>query len=82
MSRQLWWGHRIPAYFACTKAEEGTLDVNANDLKDRWVVARSEAAARTKVRQGMGQGRGGVCEVRACVRACACVCVCVWMAVT
>lgn len=46
VSRQLWWGHRIPAYFACTKAEEGKIDQNANEYKSRWIVARSEAEAR------------------------------------
>ena len=43
VSRQLWWGHRIPAYF---------VEVEGVPLRDRsdpaaWIVARSEAAART-----------------------------------
>jgi len=54
VSRQLWWGHRIPAYFACTKAEEGVIDQNANDHKNRWIVARSEPVARTKAAALLG----------------------------
>jgi len=36
ISRQLWWGHRIPAYFATKKGE--TLDKNDQANRDRWVV--------------------------------------------
>ena len=41
ISRQLWWGHQIPAWFATKKGETGVLktDMKSND---RWVVARSE----------------------------------------
>ena len=41
VSRQLWWGHQIPAWFATKKGEEGVskLDMNNND---RWIVARNE----------------------------------------
>ena len=38
ISRQLWWGHRIPAYLV----KAGTRDTNP----DRWVVARSEEDAK------------------------------------
>ncbi|XP_012886562.1 PREDICTED: valine--tRNA ligase, mitochondrial [Dipodomys ordii] len=38
VSRQLWWGHRIPAYLVT----EG----HGKDDKDCWVVGRSEAEAR------------------------------------
>ena len=45
MSRQLWWGHRIPAYFVkFSKAE--VIDKNDPANSDRWFVARSEAEAR------------------------------------
>ena len=40
VSRQLWWGHQIPAWFATKKGE--TLDKNDMANNDRWVVARSE----------------------------------------
>jgi len=47
VSRQLWWGHQIPAWFARKKDE---VDIDKNDMKnnDRWVVARSEADAVEK----------------------------------
>lgn len=46
VSRQLWWGHRIPAYFARVKGE-AHLDKNEPANNDRWIVARTEAAARS-----------------------------------
>ncbi|KEG14433.1 valyl-tRNA synthetase [Trypanosoma grayi] len=42
VSRQLWWGHRIPAY-KCT----GSVPANH---EDPWVVARNVAEAKTKAR--------------------------------
>ncbi|XP_069344957.1 valine--tRNA ligase, mitochondrial isoform X1 [Eulemur rufifrons] len=39
VSRQLWWGHRIPAYRVVEEHAEG-------DQEDCWVVGRSEAEAR------------------------------------
>lgn len=44
VSRQLWWGHRIPAYFASKKGE--SVDRNDPTNNYRWIVARSEEAAR------------------------------------
>ena len=40
VSRQLWWGHQIPAWFATKKGE----DIHKTDMShnDRWIVARSE----------------------------------------
>jgi valyl-tRNA synthetase len=40
VSRQLWWGHQIPAWFAMKKGE----DLAKNDManNDRWIVARNE----------------------------------------
>jgi valyl-tRNA synthetase len=40
VSRQLWWGHQIPAWFATKKDE--TFDSNDMAHNDRWIVARSE----------------------------------------
>ena len=44
ISRQLWWGHRIPAYLIKVK------DTPAPDTSDpnNWVVARTEAEAMSK----------------------------------
>ncbi|XP_006896339.1 PREDICTED: valine--tRNA ligase, mitochondrial [Elephantulus edwardii] len=39
VSRQLWWGHRIPAYLVVEEQAEG-------DGEGCWVVGRSEAEAR------------------------------------
>ena len=41
VSRQLWWGHQIPAWFATKKGEEN-IDKNAMENNERWVVARDE----------------------------------------
>jgi valyl-tRNA synthetase len=43
LSRQLWWGHRAPAYFVGIEGEQG--DSSNGDL---WVCAQSEEAAREK----------------------------------
>lgn len=45
ISRQLWWGHRIPAYFVSLK--NNSLPSNISD-DDRWVSARSETEAAEK----------------------------------
>jgi len=42
VSRQLWWGHQIPAWFATKKGETGVLKTDMKN-NDRWVVARNEA---------------------------------------
>ena len=44
ISRQLWWGHRIPAYLASVK---GTPPPDVND-GEAWVSGRTEAEARSK----------------------------------
>jgi len=47
VSRQLWWGHRIPAWFATKVGEVG---VERNDMgnNERWIVARNEEEAMKK----------------------------------
>lgn len=45
VSRQLWWGHQIPAWFA-TKKGETNVDKNDMEHNDRWVVARSEEVSQ------------------------------------
>merc|ERR1711966_174666 len=47
VSRQLWWGHQIPAWFATKKGETGVLKTDMKN-NDRWVVARNEADAYAK----------------------------------
>lgn len=47
ISRQLWWGHRIPAYFARIK-DEAWVDPNAESSGDRWFAGVTEEDARAK----------------------------------
>lgn len=49
ISRQLWWGHRIPAYyvrFDDEVAETAGSPGAPSERTDRWVVAETEEAAR------------------------------------
>jgi valyl-tRNA synthetase len=55
ISRQLWWGHRIPAYYVSLEGEgQGAAGVpgRPSERVDRWVVGRSlqeaQAAAKAK----------------------------------
>ncbi|XP_019164045.1 PREDICTED: valine--tRNA ligase, mitochondrial 1-like [Ipomoea nil] len=43
ISRQLWWGHRIPAWYVVLEGDEQQ-EFGVHD--DRWVVARNESDAR------------------------------------
>ncbi|KAF2266081.1 valyl-tRNA synthetase [Lojkania enalia] len=43
LSRQLWWGHQVPAYFVKIEGEKG--DTTDNEL---WVTGRTEDQARQK----------------------------------
>ena len=57
LSRQLWWGHQIPAYFVSLEGEENSesaltekddqagLTGTQRKGDERWIVARSEEAA-------------------------------------
>jgi len=47
ISRQLWWGHQIPAWFATTK-EENIMDKHDISNNYRWIVARGEKEALHK----------------------------------
>eukprot|EP01041_Mallomonas_annulata_P000590 gene590-1143_t len=53
ISRQLWWGHRIPAYFVRIIGEE-KLDKNDQTHNNRWIVARTESEARTQAATKLG----------------------------
>ena len=46
ISRQLWWGHRIPAYLV--KIKSSGKNPNPNDGKD-WIVARTKEDAIEKL---------------------------------
>lgn len=62
ISRQLWWGHRIPAYYVHIDGEgegegegkgggEGGIPGRNSERKDRWVVGRTEAEAMAKAKE-------------------------------
>jgi len=53
ISRQLWWGHRIPAYFARVVGEE-RLDKNDQSNNARWVVGRTPAEAMAEASTLLG----------------------------
>eukprot|EP01084_Bolivina_argentea_P094136 169234_1 len=56
VSRQLWWGHRIPAYY-CTRVGETPLPDHGNAggvRDDRWVAARSEEEAKARAAKKLG----------------------------
>ncbi|PRW56769.1 valine--tRNA ligase isoform A [Chlorella sorokiniana] len=54
VSRQLWWGHRIPAYYVLLEDEAAEARGNPgapSEHMDRWVVGRDEAAALEAAQQ-------------------------------
>ena len=56
ISRQLWWGHRIPAYFVSVAGQpRGESSDPAN-----WVVGRTEEEARAKAAAARGVAPGDV----------------------
>uniref|UniRef100_A0AAF5PKK1 Valine--tRNA ligase n=1 Tax=Wuchereria bancrofti TaxID=6293 RepID=A0AAF5PKK1_WUCBA len=46
ISRQLWWGHRIPAYFVTV--DDPKVSAGTSDNNDYWVSAHNEAEALKK----------------------------------
>jgi valyl-tRNA synthetase len=48
ISRQLWWGHRIPAFYARRAGADASAE--EEDI-NRWVIAPTEAEARTIAEQ-------------------------------
>lgn len=53
ISRQLWWGHRIPAYFAYKKGQKPAQDCST----DNWIAARSLEEATEKAEKMLGLPR-------------------------
>jgi len=54
VSRQLWWGHQIPAWFAKTTAEGESIQKFDMANNDRWIVARCEEDAKEKALAMLG----------------------------
>ncbi|KAJ6627764.1 Valine--tRNA ligase [Pseudolycoriella hygida] len=46
VSRQLWWGHRIPAYYVTFT--DPTIPSGSSDDDEYWIVGRTEEEARRK----------------------------------
>eukprot|EP00359_Climacostomum_virens_P007069 CAMPEP_0204903632 /NCGR_PEP_ID=MMETSP1397-20131031/4383_1 /ASSEMBLY_ACC=CAM_ASM_000891 /TAXON_ID=49980 /ORGANISM="Climacostomum Climacostomum virens, Strain Stock W-24" /LENGTH=965 /DNA_ID=CAMNT_0052072313 /DNA_START=60 /DNA_END=2957 /DNA_ORIENTATION=- len=52
VSRQLWWGHRIPAYIVSVKNAAGELYYQPQtDITDHWVVGRNYEEALEKAQK-------------------------------
>lgn len=47
ISRQNWWGHRIPIYFAKVKGQPDPID-NEKAMNERWFSGRDQDEARAK----------------------------------
>lgn len=54
VSRQLWWGHRIPAYKATVAGSASEEEKAKSPATDVWVVGRSEDEARERASKEMG----------------------------
>jgi len=52
ISRQIWWGHQIPAYFV-TISEPGRIEADPSD-DTYWVSARNEHEAKSKAASKFG----------------------------
>ncbi|KNC53878.1 uncharacterized protein AMSG_12293 [Thecamonas trahens ATCC 50062] len=62
ISRQLWWGHRIPAWRISTSAADAPDSGLADN--DAWVVERTEAEARTAAAAKLGVAEDDVVLVQ------------------
>ena len=52
ISRQLWWGHRIPAYYISVDGQAGGgTPGHASEKLDQWVVARTKEEALALAQQ-------------------------------
>ncbi|CAH8349891.1 unnamed protein product [Eruca vesicaria subsp. sativa] len=51
ISRQLWWGHRLPAWYACLEEDERR---EFGAYNDHWIVARTEEEARKEAAEKFG----------------------------
>ncbi|XP_068106550.1 valine--tRNA ligase, mitochondrial [Hyperolius riggenbachi] len=51
VSRQLWWGHQIPAYLVTSSETQNSMEEN----KGFWVAAHSKEEARRKAAKALGK---------------------------
>jgi valyl-tRNA synthetase len=57
VSRQLWWGHRIPAWYGPKITDEGTTEDLSDYTKNQVFVAESEEALLKLAREFYGEGK-------------------------
>ena len=60
ISRQLWWGHRIPAYFVRLPGDDAETGQpgSSSERMERWVVARTEEEALAEARRRFPESAG------------------------
>jgi len=59
ISRQLWWGHRVPAWRVVFDDGAQPADWDSTDAKLNWIVARSESEAQTLAAQRLPSACAG-----------------------
>ena len=66
ISRQLWWGHRIPAFYYTLEGEAPAPAGSPSERTDHWVVAADSQEAERKIRERhAGQGIASLEQVSA-----------------
>ena len=51
ISRQLWWGHRIPAFYYTLEGEAPAPAGSPDERTGNWVAAASAQAAEARIKQ-------------------------------
>ncbi|XP_044506474.1 valine--tRNA ligase, mitochondrial 1-like isoform X2 [Mangifera indica] len=59
ISRQLWWGHRIPAWYVALEDDELK---EIGSYNDRWIVARDEKEALVEARKNFSGKKFELCQ--------------------
>ena len=65
ISRQLWWGHRIPAWYITLPGEPVAAPGGPSERMDRWVVAHDKPAARAAAEARFPEQAVSLAQVRA-----------------
>ena len=65
VSRQLWWGHRIPAFYAVLDGEAGTPG-SLDERLDQWLVAADREAAEQLAQEKFPGRSFTLHQARAC----------------
>ncbi|KAL3315679.1 hypothetical protein Ciccas_005688 [Cichlidogyrus casuarinus] len=55
ISRQLWWGHRIPVYLVGVKDKSGVVNMKDATDSNNWIAARSQEEALDRASKKLGQ---------------------------